>query len=107
METCHILRIHLLGNFRLVGDGRPIAGLAQVRLRDLIAYLLLHRDAEISRQQLAFAFWPDTPDGQARNNLRTLLHRLREALRSPKATVGSRWPATKYAGGPTRPSPAM
>ena len=34
----------------------------------------------ISRQQLAFVFWPETTDQQALKNLRTLLTRLRRAL---------------------------
>jgi DNA-binding SARP family transcriptional activator len=34
----------------------------------------------ISRQQLAFLFWPDSTDQQALKNLRTLLTRLRQAL---------------------------
>lgn len=74
------LRIHLLGQFRSDYDGEPVNGLGQPRLCFLLAYLLLHRGVPISRQQLAFAFWPDTGDDQARSNLRTVLHRLRDAL---------------------------
>jgi cytidylate kinase len=40
----------------------------------------LHRTASISRQQLAFLFWPDSTDQQALKNLRKLLTRLRQAL---------------------------
>lgn len=74
------LRIHLLGQFRATDKGEAVSGLGQPRLCFLLAYLLLHRDAPVSRQQLAFAFWPDTSDDQARSNLRTVLHRLRDAL---------------------------
>ena len=74
------LRICLLGRFEAAYRNEAPGGLAQARLQFLLAYLLLHRGVAISRQQLAFAFWPDTSDDQARNNLRTLLHRLREAL---------------------------
>jgi DNA-binding SARP family transcriptional activator len=45
------------------------------RIQNVLAYLLLNRHAPISRQQLAFAFWPDITDAQARHNLRTLLTR--------------------------------
>ena len=74
------LQLHLLGPFRLLQDGQPVAGFDQARLQHLLAYLVLHRAAPVSRQQLAFAFWPDTTDGQALKNLRTLLTRLRAAL---------------------------
>ena len=80
MDTSRILHVGLLGGFRLILDGEPVKRLDQARLQFLLAYLLLHRDAPISRQQLAFTFWPDTGDDQARSNLRTLLHRLRDAL---------------------------
>ncbi|MCX7669798.1 MAG: tetratricopeptide repeat protein [Anaerolineae bacterium] len=83
MDIASPLSVHLLGRFRLTSDGRPLTCLAQPRLQFLFAYLLLH-DALISRQQLAFAFWPDTSDEQARGNLRNLLHRLHEALPQSK-----------------------
>ncbi len=74
------LEIHLLGPFRLLHDGRPVAGFDQARLQHMLAYLLLHRATPLSREQLAFLFWPDTSDQQARKNFRTLLTRLRQAL---------------------------
>ncbi len=80
MDACHTLDVQLLGCFRLISDGQSVETLAQARLQHLLAYLLLHPDSAISRQQLAFAFWPDTSDDRARGNLRNLLHRLRDAL---------------------------
>lgn len=74
------LRIHLLGRFAATVHNETLGSLAPARLQILLAYLVLHRGIPISRQQLAFAFWPETSDDQARSNLRTLLHRLREAL---------------------------
>ena len=50
------------------------------RLQALLAYLVLHRDAPLSRQQVAFLFWPDTTEAQAHTNLRQLLHALRHRL---------------------------
>src|SRR6185312_8735466 len=46
----------------------------------MLAYLLLHHDAPQPRQQLAYLFWPDATEMQARNNLRQALHQLRHAL---------------------------
>ncbi len=74
------LHLQLLGPFHLRQGGQPVAGFDQARLQQLLAYLVLHRAAPISRQQLAFVFWPDSPDQQALKNFRTLLTRLRHAL---------------------------
>ncbi|HEU5345585.1 MAG TPA: AAA family ATPase [Ktedonobacterales bacterium] len=76
------IAIRLLGDFSLACDGRLIDEVNTPRLQSLIAYLALHRDAPQLRQQLAFLFWPDSSEGQARNNLRQLLHALRRALPS-------------------------
>ena len=74
------LHLDLLGMFRLRRGDQLVAGFEQARLQHLLAYLVLHRAAPISRQQLAFLFWPDSTDQQALKNLRTLLTRLRHAL---------------------------
>ena len=74
------LYLHLLGPFRLFQSDHSVAGFGQARLQHLLAYLVLHRASPISRQQLAFLFWPDSIDQQALKNLRTLLARLRHAL---------------------------
>ncbi|MCS7038855.1 MAG: AAA family ATPase [Caldilineales bacterium] len=64
----------------MLWDDQPVPGFEQLRLQHLLAYLVLHRDTPVSRQQLAFRFWPDTTDQQALKNLRTLLTRFRRAL---------------------------
>jgi DNA-binding SARP family transcriptional activator len=74
------LQIQLFGDFRLVNDDTPVMSVNTNRLQSLIAYLVLHRDAPQPRQRLAFLFWPDSTDSQARTNLRHLLHDLRSAL---------------------------
>jgi DNA-binding SARP family transcriptional activator len=75
-----MLRIQLFGSFQVRIDDKPLTRLQTDRLQALLAYLVLHRDQPLSRQQLAVTFWPDTTDVQARTNLRTLLARLRETL---------------------------
>ncbi|MCI0645594.1 MAG: tetratricopeptide repeat protein, partial [Chloroflexi bacterium] len=74
------LTIQLLGSFLLRAGDAPVTTLDSQRLQALLAYLLLHRGAPTPRQHLAFLLWPDTAEAQARTNLRTLLHRLRQAL---------------------------
>ncbi|NOX61616.1 MAG: hypothetical protein GXP42_06670 [Chloroflexi bacterium] len=39
---------------------------------------ILPPQSTVSRQRLAFLFWPDSREGQAKTNLRQLLHRLRQ-----------------------------
>jgi DNA-binding SARP family transcriptional activator len=74
------LQIRLFGDFQLLYNGELITTLNQARLQSLLAYLVLHRDAPQSRQRLAFLFWPDTSEAQARANLRRALYDLRQIL---------------------------
>lgn len=81
------LNIQLLGGFRLISAEQPVIKLDTPRLRALLAYLVLRQGVPQSRQQLAFLLWPDSSEGQARSNLRTLLHRLRVALPNADANL--------------------
>lgn len=74
------LVIRLLGEFSFVHNGAEVMGLHGDRVQSLLAWLLLHQDAPQSRQHLAFLFWPDSAESQARTNLRNLLHTLRQNL---------------------------
>lgn len=74
------LAIGLLGSFSLRQGAQPITTLNAERPQSLLAYLLLHRQTPISRQQLAYTFWPDSAEEQARTNLRNLLYTLRRHL---------------------------
>ncbi len=74
-----MLQIKLLGEFSLVYN-QALTGINTARLQSLMAYLLLHREAPQSRQHMAFLFWPDSHEGQARTNLRQLLHHLRRSF---------------------------
>jgi DNA-binding SARP family transcriptional activator/predicted ATPase len=67
-------------------------------MQSLLAYLVLHSDAPQPRARLAFTFWPDATESSARNNLRQLLHQLRQGLPEPDLFLGSdastvQWPA--------------
>jgi DNA-binding SARP family transcriptional activator len=78
-----VLQVRLLGQFRLTVDGQPAPVPTTARLQSLLAYLLLHADAPQSRAHVSFTFWPDASESNARNNLRQLLHQLRQALPDP------------------------
>ncbi|PDV98239.1 ATP-binding protein [Candidatus Chloroploca asiatica] len=74
------VEIHLLGGCAVAIQGQLLVGLESPRLQALLGYLALHRDAPLSRAQIAFQLWPDSSDVQALANLRGLLRRLRRAL---------------------------
>jgi len=75
-----LLTIHLLGQFWLIYGDQLVTDINTPRLQALLAYLLIHRSTPVSRQKLAFLFWPDSSEEQARTNLRHIVHLLRGAL---------------------------
>jgi predicted ATPase/DNA-binding SARP family transcriptional activator len=70
----------LLGGFGVLADEQLLPTFAAPRLQSLLARLALYADAPQRRQQLAFLYWPDSSERQARTNLRQLIHNLRQAL---------------------------
>lgn len=68
----------LLGRFTLRIDGAEVR-LEATRAELLVAYLVLHPDAQ-PRRRLAAALWPESIEAQAHTNLRKLLHTLRRTL---------------------------
>lgn len=74
------LHVTLLGGFHATRGSALLPGLDAPRLQALLAHIVLHRDTPRSRQQIAFAFWPDSREAQALTNLRKLLYQLRSAL---------------------------
>lgn len=72
------LHIQLLGDFSISKDGQELlSGHSATRRSLLLAYLLLKRNHRQSREQIAYLFWKDSTDRQARSNLRSLLTALR------------------------------
>jgi len=82
-----MFRFRFLGAFEAHHGQVPMTALDKARPRNLLAYLLLHRDQELTRHGLAQVFWPSSAEAQARTNLRNLLHRLRQALPDPEALI--------------------
>lgn len=74
-----MLRAALLGRMEVYLDQEPV----DLRLRTvqlLLAYLLLNRDRNHQREQLAGRLWPGYTDASARKNLRNTIYRLRKAI---------------------------
>ena len=74
------LHLQLLGVFRVLAGDRPVTALDSPRLQSLLARLALHAGVPQARRQLAFLYWPDSTEQQARANLRRLVYELRLAL---------------------------
>lgn len=74
------LTIQLLGGFQISDADGQLAGFTNTRLQSVLAYLILTRSTPQARQQLAYLFWPESTDSQARTNLRNVLHLLRNHL---------------------------
>ena len=74
------LHVQLLGGFLIENGDGPLSGVDSPRLQSLLAYLLLHREAPLSRQHLSFLFWPDSTEAQARTNLRKQIYNLRRTV---------------------------
>jgi DNA-binding SARP family transcriptional activator len=80
MEEQPLLKVRLLGDFRLAYCDQVLSRGSIARYEILLAYLLIHRDSPIPRQRLAFLFWPEANESQARSNFRVLIFRLRQNL---------------------------
>jgi DNA-binding SARP family transcriptional activator len=74
------LRIKLFGEFSLMAGDSPITGLQSERLQALLAFILLHQDVPLSRQQIAVHLWPEAIDADAKANLRRRLHELKQLI---------------------------
>ncbi len=74
------LHIRLLGAVEVRSGDTPLPTLESARAVSLLGYLLVHRGMPQARQRLAFLFWPDSSETQARTNLRHLLHTMRRWL---------------------------
>lgn len=72
--------MYLLGDFRLVSGETALTTVSIPRVQSLLAYLVLHRMAPQIRSYLAFLFWPESTEAQARTNLRKILHQLHQTL---------------------------
>ena len=74
------LAISLFGPFHVTLDGTPVTEFKTNKVQALLAYLAVEADRAHDREKLAGLLWPDQPEEAARINLRTSLHRLRQAI---------------------------
>lgn len=77
-----LIKVRLLNGFDLsIHNAQSIVFHSQ-RLQSLFAYLLLHKESDISRKVLAFLLWPESNEAQALTNLRKHIMHLKDALRN-------------------------
>jgi TolB-like protein/DNA-binding SARP family transcriptional activator/rhodanese-related sulfurtransferase len=74
------LEIRLLGGLEIGGDRDTGAPVLSGKARALVAYLALQHGRPQSREKLAALFWQDSPEEQARTNLRQAISTVRKAL---------------------------
>jgi DNA-binding SARP family transcriptional activator len=74
------LRIQLFGPLSLAGDDAGLTPRLRLRAQRLLVFLLLHRQAALDRETVAFRLWPDQPETEALSSLRRALSDLRAAL---------------------------
>ncbi|MGY1780638.1 ATP-binding protein [Geodermatophilus sp. SYSU D01036] len=72
--------IRLFGRVQVQLDEVSSGTLRSGRAESLLACLVLRRGVPVSRERLAAVLWPDSEEGQARTNLRHLVHSLRRDL---------------------------
>ncbi len=75
-----MLHIRLFANFLVTDQNHKAIGLTRPQLKTMLAYLALHRQAALSKADLAKLFWRPSLDAQPAANLRNLLHYLRHDL---------------------------
>lgn len=77
-----LFRAFLFRQLKISMGGRHEIDLGSPTTQSLLAYLLLNRSQRLNRRQVAFLFWPRSPEAAARRNLRQYLHRTKRALES-------------------------
>jgi DNA-binding SARP family transcriptional activator len=79
------LHVHVLGTFRVLSNDAVLAGFDANRPRELLSYLLLHRQRSYPREALAEQLWGDAAGSPPRKQLRQTLWQLQRALQPGEA----------------------
>ena len=78
-----IWRVQLLGNLTISRGSSTINHFESGRTGAALAYLALHSNHPIPREELAEAIWPDQPQELTRHRLRQSIYSLRQQLEPP------------------------
>ncbi len=77
------LAIRLFGHTEMNLDGAPFKFATPRKSLQVLAYLLLHRSAPVTREYLAFVLFPDEEESVARTKLRSTLGDMSKILPAP------------------------
>lgn len=80
------LHIGMFGKLTIGAPGRRIEPALNLKAQELLAYLLVHRNRDQTRDVLAELLWGDATGTQSKKNLRQALWKLRSALDSLPAS---------------------
>jgi len=75
-----MLKIYMLGDFKIFLDDKPIENLKSRKAREILKYLVLNKGQRVSVLELYDLFWPGFDDESARQNLNTTLYYIRKNL---------------------------
>lgn len=74
------LEVRLFANPAILQDGVNVGAFSSLQIQRLMAMLTLEPGERLPRSRIAFRLWSDSPEAQARTNLRKLLHQLRRGI---------------------------
>jgi DNA-binding SARP family transcriptional activator len=94
------ISLRLLGAFSLQVDGEERGTAVPSRAATLLAHLVVDPGAAHARPGLAFRLWPDSTEGQARTNLRNVVHHLRRAVPEVEEVVEITSTHLRWVGAP-------
>jgi predicted ATPase/DNA-binding SARP family transcriptional activator len=83
-------RIELFGRLRATCGDRSLTRFRKQKVGSLLAYLAYYRDREHARDALVEALWPELDLDAGRNNLRVILHALRQTLGETGLLIATR-----------------
>jgi DNA-binding SARP family transcriptional activator len=78
------LMAYCLGTFRLYVQEQPINNWASRKGRNILKYLLLHRQHPVSKDILMDTLWPDADPSDTSRNLHQAVYSLRQTLRQER-----------------------
>jgi hypothetical protein len=83
------LVLRCLGALEVALDATVVTAFPTDKVRALLTYLALEPDQHHRREELARLLWSEMPQAAAQNNLRVVLHRLRETLDKTQPGAGA------------------
>ena len=82
--TCERLSVHVLGRFRLISNGSPLAIRPRLRKpQELLQALIAFGGTEVGASTLIDALWPESEGDAAYHALESAIYRLRRLLGAP------------------------